>query len=193
MFSGLITFLIAGMFSPGPNIIMLIGSGAQFGARATWPHLCGVVTGVGIIGGATGLGIGALILAKPDLRFALQVLSALWILWMAYRMLAAGTANQKNTNARPMTFIEAALFQWVNPKIWAIALAASSGYSIGLPPMNEAVRLAISFSCVNFFVCVFWTYSGAFLAKLLNNEASWAIFRIVMAVLLALSAALVFW
>ncbi|WGI21949.1 LysE family translocator [Amylibacter sp. IMCC11727] len=192
MFSPLIAFLIAGLASPGPNVIMLTSSGARFGARATWPHLVGVVIGTGIIGGVCGLGIGALILSQPQLRFTLQCISAAWILWMAYRMLFPRKSASQKAIERPMTFFEAAVFQWVNPKIWAVALAAASGYSIGLTPMGEAIRIAAGFSSVNLFVCVFWTYSGALLAALLNNETRWFYFRCVMAILLALSAILVF-
>jgi threonine/homoserine/homoserine lactone efflux protein len=192
MISPLIWFLMAAMFSPGPNIIMLTNSGARFGARRTWPHILGVVVGVGIIGAVSGLGIGTLILAKPTLKLALQTTSAVWILWMAYWMLVPRKTEQAAVVERPMTFVQAFLFQGVNPKIWAIALAASSGYSIGLLPAADALRLGLSFSCVNFFVCVFWTYSGAFLAGLLKNKRKWLVFRTVMAILLAFSAALVF-
>lgn len=192
MFSPLITFLIAGLISPGPNVIMLTSSGARFGVRATWPHLLGVVIGTGVIGGVCGLGIGALIVSQPQLRFVLQCVSFVWILWMAYRLLFPKSNTQTQDMEQPWTFVQGAVFQWVNPKIWAVALAASSGYSIGLGPMAEAMRVAMGFVCINFFVCVFWTYSGALLSALLNNETRWFYFRAVMAGLLALSAILVF-
>ncbi len=192
MFDPLITFLIAGMASPGPNVIMLTTSGARFGARATWHHLIGVVLGVGVIGAVSGLGIGAILLARPELALVLQIISAVWILWMAYALLRQDKTGSSDTPDRPMRFLEAVLFQWVNPKVWAIALAASSGYSTDLPPIDDAIRLGLSFSGVNFFVCIFWTYSGQLLARLLNSERAWWIFRIVMAIFLALSALLVF-
>ena len=192
MFSPLIIFLIAGLLSPGPNVIMLTSSGARFGIRATGPHLVGVVIGTGVIGGLCGLGIGALIGSQPQLRFTLQCVSVVWILWMAYRLLFPKKTSLNADIERPMTFLEAAIFQWVNPKIWAVALAASSGYSIGLSPSGEALRLATGFASVNFFVCVFWTSSGALLSALLNNEKRWFVFRMCMAVLLALSALMVF-
>jgi threonine/homoserine/homoserine lactone efflux protein len=188
----LITFLIAGLASPGPNVIMLTTSGARFGARATWPHLLGVVIGVGIIGAVTALGIGAVLLAQPALRFSLQVISALWILWMAYALVRQSAISASPQAKRPMRFIEAVIFQWVNPKIWAVAIAATSAYSAGLTPMEEALRLGSAFSAVNLFVCVFWTYSGQLLARLLNSPTAWRVFRRIMATLLALSAVLIF-
>lgn len=192
MFSPLITFLIAGLVSPGPNIILLTSSGARFGMRATWPHLLGVVIGTGVIGGVCGLGIGAVMATQPQVRFALQCVSFAWILWMAYRLLYPKAGSTAQTVEHPWTFLQGAVFQWVNPKIWAVALAASSGYAIGLGPMGEAARVAAGFICINFFVCVFWTYSGTLLSALLNNETRWFVFRAIMAGMLAVSAFLVF-
>lgn len=191
--TALLAFLIVAMGSPGPNVIMLTTSGARFGVQRTWPHLLGVVLGVGFIGAASGLGIGAILQANPNLRIGLQVVSALWILWMAYDLLRGGKSGGTTETERPMRFVEAVLFQWVNPKIWAVALAASSGYGLGLPPLQEALTFGLSFSFVNFFVCVFWTFSGQILSRLLNSPRAWMTFRIVMATLLALSALLVFY
>ena len=193
MHTDLILFLAAAMFSPGPNIIMLTNSGARFGLRATIPHLIGVVVGVGIIGASSGLGIGALIVAMPKLRFALQVASAVWILVLAFRLLSAKSSEQNTKAARSMGFWQAVAFQWVNPKIWVIALAASAGYLAGASPIAEALKMGIAFSSVNFFVCAFWTYCGVLLTQLLKSERSWNSFRIIMATFLALSAGLVFW
>lgn len=190
--SPLIPFLAVQMFSPGPNIIMLTTSAARFGATRTWPHIVGVVLGVGVIGAVSAAGIGALLLAKPGLTLVLKIAAALWILWMAWGLLRAQEASEGALVSRPMTLIEAALFQWVNPKIWAIALAASSAHGGGLPPVWEALRMGAAFMGVNFFVCVFWTYSGALLAFLLTSPGAWTVFRVTMALLLAASAALVF-
>ncbi len=84
------------------------------------------------------------------------------------------------------------LFQWVNPKVWAVALAASGGFALGLGPVQEALRLAIALSGINLFVCIFWVYSGELLARLLTSDRAWRTFRIVMATGLALSALAVF-
>ena len=84
MISALQLFIFAGLFSPGPNVVLLIASGARFGLRATLPHLFGVVIGVGVIGGVVGLGLGGLLMAAPVLEFALLLISVLWILWMAW-------------------------------------------------------------------------------------------------------------
>ncbi|PQO24696.1 LysE family translocator [Rhodobacteraceae bacterium WD3A24] len=185
-------FVFAGLFSPGPNVILLTASGARFGFRRTLPHLGGVVAGVGVTSAVTALGIGALLLAQPGLTLALRVAAAGWILWMAWTLFMSTRRPQVAARARPFRFHEAVLFQWVNPKVWAVALAAASGFSAGLPPWQEAARLAAAFSGINLFVCLFWTGAGTLLALVLATPAAWRAFTTVMALLLAASAAMVF-
>ncbi|GFE64727.1 LysE family translocator [Litoreibacter roseus] len=191
-FDPLYAFVFAGLFSPGPNVIMLTASGARFGFKRTVPHILGVALGVGITSGITGYGIGELLLAIPSLVFALKCAAAGWILWMAYALFASRRAESPDEAGRPFTMIEAILFQWVNPKVWAVALAAASGYSSGLSPAGEAVRLATAFSGINLGVCLFWAMSGSLLTRLLKSPAAWRKFTTVMAAALALSALMVF-
>jgi len=185
-------FVFAGLFSPGPNVILLTSSGARFGFRRTLPHVGGVVLGVGIIAGLMALGIGALVLARPGLTTLLRVLAAAWILWMAWKLLTASRSPAPGAGERPFTFLQAVLFQWVNPKVWAIALAAASGYGAGLPPAAEALRLASTFSGLNLFVCLFWSFAGSLLALLLTSARAWRLFMGGMAAALAASAGMVF-
>lgn len=180
------------MFSPGPNIILLTASGARFGFRRTIPHLLGVVIGVGIIGGVTGLGLGALLLAQPQLSLTFKIIAAVWILYLGWRLFQSTRNLATRKSERPFRFYQAVLFQWVNPKIWAVAFAASAGYGIGLRPEQEALRLAVTFMSINFFVCLFWSSAGHFLQHLLSSERAWRIFMTGMALLLGLSAIMVF-
>ncbi len=190
--AALALFVFAGLFSPGPNVILITASGARFGLHRTLPHIAGIVLGVGITSALTGLGIGALLLAQPGLTLALKFAAAGWILWMAWRLATAARRPRATQTDRPFTFLQAVLFQWVNPKVWAVALAAASGYAAGLPPAQEAARLAIAFSGINLFVCLFWTYAGTLLAFLLTTPRAWAIFNAIMAAMLAAAAVMVF-
>jgi threonine/homoserine/homoserine lactone efflux protein len=185
-------FVFLGLFSPGPNVILLTASGARFGFRATLPHVFGVALGVGITAGLTGLGIAALLLAQPALALALKIAAAFWIGWMALSLWRSSASGGSSAGARPFTMVEAILFQWVNPKVWAVALAAASGYAAGLPPVEEAQRLALAFSGLNLFVCLFWSWAGSLLALLLTTPLAWRIFSRVMATGLAASAVMVF-
>ena len=188
----LYTFVFAGLFSPGPNVILLTASGARFGFRATLPHVFGVALGVGVIAALMGLGIGALLLAQPALELVLKIIAAGWILWMAYALIRAGDLSGGKAGDRPFTFLQAVLFQWVNPKIWAVGLAAAAGYGIGLPPAAEAQRLAAAFSGINLFVCLFWSFAGSLLALLLTTPRAWTLFRLCMGAALAGAAVMVF-
>ncbi|MGG7645082.1 LysE family translocator [Rhodovulum sp. YNF3179] len=185
-------FVFAGLFSPGPNVILLTASGARFGFRRTLPHVAGVALGVGVIAAVAGLGVAALLLAAPGLKLALQLAAAGWILWMAWRLATAARRPRSARVDRPFTLVQAVLFQWVNPKVWAVALAASAGYPAGLSPEVEALRLAAAFSGINLFVCLFWSWAGSLLTYLLTTPRAWSIFMGVMAAALAGSAVMVF-
>lgn len=189
----LYAFVFVGLFSPGPNVILLTTSGARFGFRPTLPHVAGVAIGVGIIAALTGLGIGAVLAATPSLEIALKTLAAGWICWMGWKLWRSSTATQARSETdRPFTFVEAVLFQWVNPKVWAVALAAAAGYGAGLGPWGEATRLATAFSGLNLLVCLFWSFAGTLLAFLLTTPAAWRVFARVMATGLIASAVMVF-
>lgn len=191
MIDPLFGFVFLGLFSPGPNVILLTTSGARYGFRPTLPHLAGVVLGVGITAGLTGLGLGALLEAAPGLETGLRFVAALWILFMAWQLWNA-KARDTETGLRPMTLTEAVLFQWVNPKVWAVALAAASAYPGGLPPWGEALRLGATFSGINLFVCLFWTSAGSLLSYLLQAPMAWTLFNRGMALALGSYAVLLF-
>ena len=188
----LILFVLVGLFSPGPNVVMLTASGARFGFRATLPHLLGVPIGTGLLGAISGLGLGTILLTAPTLKFTFQIIAALWILWLAFRTAQAGRAAKSEDRGRPFRFHEAILFQAVNPKVWAIALAASAGFGMGLSTPLEAFRLFIVFSTINLAVCLFWTSIGHMLSSTLNDPKVWPIFMTTMAALMAATVVMIF-
>lgn len=187
----LIAFVFLGLFSPGPNVIMLTASGARFGLKRTLPHVAGVAIGVGITAGLTGLGIGALLHAAPALTTTLKLIASAWIAYMALSLWRSSAAAQ-STHDQPWSTLKAALFQWVNPKVWAVAIAAAAGFPSDLSPPLEALRLGLTFSTLNLSVCLFWTIAGSALAHLLTTPKAWTIFARVMAIGLASSAVMVF-
>ncbi|MFK8036395.1 MAG: LysE family translocator [Hyphomicrobiales bacterium] len=188
----LIIFVIAGLFSPGPNVVMLTASGARFGFKATTPHLLGVPIGTGLLAAASALGLSATLLAAPTLKLVFQIGAAIWILWLAWKTALAGRAGRAEDRGKPFTFREAILFQAVNPKVWAITLAASAGFGIGLAPHLEALRLFIAFAGVNLFVCLFWTTVGHLLSGVLQSDKVWRVFMTFMALVMASTVVLIF-
>lgn len=171
-------------------MILITASGARFGFRRTIPHIIGVALGVGVIAAITGIGVGALIAAQPALGIVLKVIASLWILWMAYNLWRADPSQNKETG-KPFTFIEAVLFQWVNPKVWAVALSATA-YVATLAPIEQATLLAATFSTINLGVCTFWAVAGSLLSYLLTNPMAWRVFMRVMALALCGFSVLVF-
>jgi threonine/homoserine/homoserine lactone efflux protein len=153
---------------------MLTTSGARFGFRATLPHLLGVPIGTGLLAAASVLGVQSVLFALPTIEFTIKVISALWILWLAWKLINASRAKAQDRD-RPFTFFQAVLFQVVNPKVWA-----------------EAVRLFLGFSLINLFVCLFWTSAGHVMAGYLQRPVIWRTFMTVMAAMMASSAALIF-
>jgi threonine/homoserine/homoserine lactone efflux protein len=188
----LILFVLAGLFSPGPNVVMLTAAGALFGFKPTIPHLLGVPIGTGLLAAFSALGLSAVLLAMPTLKLVFQIVAALWILWLAWRTAQAGRASKAQDRGRPFTFQEAILFQAVNPKIWAVTLAASASFGIGLPPHIEALRLFVVFTIINLCVCLFWTTVGHLLSGFLSSPKVWRRFMMLMAVLLASTVIMIF-
>lgn len=187
----LVGFVFLGLFSPGPNVILLTASGARFGFGRTVPHIFGVALGVGVIAAVTGLGVGVLLAAAPTLTFVLKIIAFGWILFMAWRLWISVPNQSDDPSDQPFTFVQAVLFQWVNPKIWAVALSATA-YVSDLAPMEQAVRLAAVFSATNLGVCLFWTVAGSAMGFLLSSFSAWRVFMRTMAVALVGFSVLVF-
>lgn len=164
-------------------MILLITSGATFGFSRTIPHILGVVVGVGIIGIFTGLGIGVLLTKYPDLRFGMTLISAGWILYLAWKLWNLEKAVS-SALAKPFSFPQAVMFQWINPKIWSVAILGMAQTDTTLP-YQLAFELGHALSGINFFVCLFWTFVGQSISALLDQPGIWRWFMRAMALALA--------
>ncbi|HEX7029600.1 MAG TPA: LysE family translocator [Gammaproteobacteria bacterium] len=124
----LVFALVAG-FTPGPNNLMLATSGVNFGLRRTVPHLLGVVAGFPVLFAAAGLGLGGLFQRFPWLHVGLTIAGSAYLLWLAWKIAFAPAVKNGANRARPLTFWQAAAFQWVNPKGWMMVITAISVYT----------------------------------------------------------------
>lgn len=182
--------LFAGVMSltPGPNNIMLAASGVNFGFARSVPHMVGVSVGFVILLAASGVGLGAAFAALPALQIVLKVAGTGYLLWLAYKVATARPADAEGAApGRPITFWQAALFQWVNPKGLVAALSAISlyirpGHERGDLPVMLAVFLAATVLSV-----LTWTGFGVALRRLLQNPRHARVFNGVMALLLLAS------
>jgi threonine/homoserine/homoserine lactone efflux protein len=191
----LVTFAVATAVTPGPNNIMLTASGANFGFRRTVPHMLGVAIGFTIMVAAIGLGLSGIFERFPVIHQLLRYGGAAYLLHLAYRIATAAPAatDAAQPAGRPFTFLQAALFQWVNPKSWMMAVGAISAYTtVGGDLVLESVLIALIFGAVGLPSVALWAALGVAIGRLL--QARWALraFNIAMALLLVASLALMF-
>ena len=185
--SALIIFAFVSSITPGPNNLMLMNSGANFGFKKTIPHLLGVGIGFTLMIALVGLGVIELFDAIPLSYEILKVLSIVYLLYLAFKIASStGNLEQKSSSAKPFTFIQAALFQWVNPKAWTMALTSISIYAPS-NSMSAVLLVAIVFGIVNLPCISSWIVLGQKIQVLLTDQKRLRAFNISMATLLILS------
>ncbi len=181
-------FALVSSITPGPNNTMLLASGVNYGFRRTMPHIAGISLGCMVMLLLVGLGLGQAFAAVPRLYDALRYTGAAYLLWLAWKIATAGTeATEAAGGRRPLTFWQAAAFQWVNPKAWVMVVGAVSTYA----PRDEfgqgVAVLALLLGLVNVpSICV-WAGFGTALRPWLSHPGRRRVFNVAMALLLVLS------
>jgi threonine/homoserine/homoserine lactone efflux protein len=186
LFIALLGFAFATVISPGPNNLMLMASGANFGFRRTIPHMLGVGLGFPLMILPVGLGVMQAFEAWPPLRTILTVASVAYLLWLAWRIANAGAPKEAKAGARPLTFPQAAAFQWVNPKAWSMALSAITLYAPDRS-FGAVLWVAGSYVAMGVISTSTWTVLGQQIRRFLTNPARLRIFNWSMAALLVAS------
>lgn len=182
----LATFAFVGSVTPGPNNIMLMASGAAFGFWRTLPHMLGIALGFGVMILLVGLGLAGLLDRWPALGTGLKAASVAYMLWFAWKILNAAAPGEAEKRTRPLTLMQAALFQWVNPKAWALALTMVAAYAPGHTPANVAtVALVAALTTVP--SVVIWPLVGQGIRRFLAEDRRRRIFNAAMAVCLLAS------
>lgn len=188
IFTALAAFAFVTSITPGPNNMMLLASGANFGFLRTLPHMFGIGIGFTIMVVLVGAGLMQLFDAWPPSYVILKVLSAAYMLWLAWKIARSASPEGASSGSRPMTFLQAALFQWVNPKAWTMALTAITLYAPGRELM-AVIWVALIFGAINLPVVSTWTVLGQQMRRLLGNPRRLMVFNWTMAILLVLSLA----
>jgi threonine/homoserine/homoserine lactone efflux protein len=176
--------------TPGPNNIMLASSGLVFGFRRTIPHIFGINFGCALMLVLSGLGLGALFEAWPVLRWAVRIFGAVYLGWLAVKLWQS-EGMERREGAHPLTFWQAAAFQFVNPKAWAITMPAIASFTV--PDRPLALQLGVivaAFVLVGLPSIATWAATGAGARELLESRKGMIVFVRVMAVLTALTALL---
>ena len=186
-FTALVIYAFVTSITPGPNNFMLLASGVNFGFLRTIPHMLGIGGGFLSLLIGVGLGLGAMLTAFPALHLVLKFVGGAYLLYLAWRIAMSrslGKARQ-GAGARPMTFLEAAAFQWVNPKAWVMAVTAMAVYTNPKAPFLSVALVALAFAAVNLPSVSTWAGFGTALRGFLSDPVRLKWFNIAMGMLLA--------
>ena len=189
----LVLFAAAVTLTPGPNVVLVTASAANFGFRRTVPQMLGITFGFGTMVLATGLGLAGVVHAEPRLHAALKYAGAAYLLYLAWRITRADAAST-SARARPIGFVEATLFTWMNPKAWVSALGAAAAFTtVGGDLMWESAVIAAVLAAFCLISAALWAGFGMVIGRYLAHPRARRAFNWSMAGLLALSLIPVFW
>jgi len=180
----LMGYALASSITPGPNNLMLMASGTNFGMARTLPHMLGVSLGHGFMTFVLGLGLVQLFETFPAVRVVLTVLCSIYLLWLAWKIANAAPPEEGGAAGTPLTFLQAAAFQWVNPKAVFMSITAQTNYAPEAAGWTGALVVATVFACVNLPSVSLWAWMGVQLKRILGTGTRLRAFNIAMALLL---------
>jgi threonine/homoserine/homoserine lactone efflux protein len=191
LFFALISYYFVMFVTPGPNNAMLTASGIKFGFKKTIPHLIGIPFGHVIQITLVCFGLGNLFQKYPLVQNYLKWLCFFYLLYLGWKIIGSFSEHKKESG-RPLKLYEAALFQFMNPKAWVVALTASTAFF----PVNENFYLATTFVALTApFICFpsicLWALFGSSIKKLIKNAKIKKIVEYFLAVLLVITAIII--
>lgn len=184
--TALALFAFVSSVTPGPNNLMLMASGANFGFRRTIPHMLGIGIGFTVMIVLVGLGLIQVFDAYPIAHTILKVGSVVYLLYLAWKIANAAAPSEGAQSGSPMTFLQAAAFQWVNPKAWSMALTAISLYAPD-QSIRSILLVAVVFGAINLPTVSSWTILGQQMRRVLSNPSRLRMFNWAMAAALIVS------
>ncbi|CZT28527.1 LysE family translocator [Pseudomonas cerasi] len=181
-------FAFVTSITPGPNNMMLLASGVNFGFSRTLPHMLGISVGFFVLVLAVGFGLGSVFKAWPVLYTILRYVGAAYLLYLAWKIATSGPASDNvDSHRKPLSFMSAALFQWVNPKAWIMAIGAISTYTPMQGYFYNVLVISAVFALINLPSVGVWAGFGSLLRNVLRDPLGLRIFNGVMAALLVAS------
>jgi threonine/homoserine/homoserine lactone efflux protein len=186
-FLALVLFAFTTSITPGPNNMMLFASGVNFGFRRTIPHMLGIGIGFLSLLIGVGLGLGALMQSVPLVYTLLKFAGGAYLIWIAWKIGTSRSLSDGKVGAKPMTFLGAAAFQWVNPKAWVMAVTAMATYTNPAYYISTVLLVGTAFALVNLPSVSTWAGFGSALRDWLSVPVRLKWFNITMAVLLVIS------
>ncbi|MCX5515190.1 lysine transporter LysE [Kaistia algarum] len=182
-------FALITAFTPGPNNTMLMISGANWGLRPSIPHMLGISIGFPLMVFAVGIGLGGVFVTYPILHDVLKYLAFAYLLYLAWGLARAGRHDASGERVgKPMSFVAAALFQWVNPKAWMMAVGAMALYvPAGADVLRATLLLVVVFAITALPSTIVWCLFGTGIARFLDSDRRVSVFNAAMAILLVVS------
>tara|TARA_B110000977_G_scaffold199704_1_gene287899 strand:+ start:2996 stop:3589 length:594 start_codon:yes stop_codon:yes gene_type:complete len=184
--TALALFAFVSSSTSGPNNLMLMASGANFGFIRSIPHMLGISIGFMVMLFAVGAGLVQIFDRFPVIYDVLKIASVIYMLWLAWKIANAAPITKNAQAGAPMTFLQAAAFQWVNPKAWAMALTAITVY-VGDASLLWLGVGALIFAVVNLPSVSMWTFAGQQMQRFLTNPRRLRAYNWTMAALLIAS------
>lgn len=186
-------FAIASTGTPGPNNIMVMASGANFGYWRTIPHMLGIALGFSGMVVALGLGFSQLFAVYPQVHEILKWMGTAYLLFLAWKIGTAAKPEDAQAKSAPLTFVQAALFQWVNPKAWMVGIAGLTAFTSDEGNYElQTLIIAGVFLAVSFPLSSFWCSFGTVIGRFLTSPRSLRLFNGAMASLIVGSIVLLY-
>jgi threonine/homoserine/homoserine lactone efflux protein len=183
-----ILYCIAMSGTPGPNNVMVMASGVNYGYRRSLPHVFGINIGFSVMLAVMALGLGVAFVAEPRLQLVLKVVGVAYMLWLAWKIATATGVAEGQTGGKPLTFLEGAAFQWVNVKAWFMVMGAISVYApSGYGPVEQALYLGGIMLVAGTPPTHVWVLFGVGIRRFLQNPKALRAFNLTMAALLVAS------
>ncbi|MEH6631741.1 MAG: LysE family translocator [Halopseudomonas aestusnigri] len=187
----LLGFAFVTSISPGPGNFLLLTSGVNFGFVRSIPLILGISLGFLAMVLLVGLGFGQILNTVPLLYSGLKLACIVYVFWLAWKIArsksigkAPGASNKSEQKNQPVSFLQAALLQLLNPKAWAVSLIVTVSFTTQGNYFPSLMLLILFFAMVNLPSISLWALSGTFLRRALDQGNRIVIFNRVMALLL---------
>jgi threonine/homoserine/homoserine lactone efflux protein len=187
LLSALCLYAFVATITPGPNNMMVLASGVKFGFMRTLPHMFGITIGFSVMLLLVGFGLGQVFERYPVVYTLLRYGGGAYMLYLAWKIATAGPPEEGGKAARPLNFVEAAAFQWVNPKAWIMGVTAMAAYTAADQYLRSVALVSLVFAIICLPSVSVWTLFGAALKRWLADPRHLKIFNIGMGLALALS------
>ena len=191
----LVVFAVVATSTPGGATTLATASGAQFGFKRRLPLLGGIAIGLATLIGAVGGGLGAIVQSVPQIQIGMRVAGSLYLLWLAWTIGRLGKPTTKTgTTVAPIGLAKGFLLLWLNPKAWAMAIAASSANAgLSSNPLHLALIVGTAFGMAAALSLTLWCLGGQWLARILKTETQWRAVNISLGLVLAASIVPMWW